>query len=418
MKYISFIVVTLMLLGSASTAFAQGVPNIQNWTAQPGYANSIQTQINALKANLGPAPSAGNAGDFLMSNGTIANYYAMSGDITCSTTTPGLCTVSATTFLLANETVTGTTANKLVKFTGAPTTGIITATTDTQGAIGLCSTNCGKVGDATIQFDGGGSCVFDGATTAGDYVTLSSTIAGDCHDTGSTTAPTTSQPIGIVLSTNAAGGTYEMYFNTINTAVQSTVFTNPMTALGDMIYGGAAPAGGATRLAGNTSTTQKVFVQTGTGSASAAPSWGTISGAGAVTCGALPALTGDTTSSAGSCATTTSAVQNNSLVPVRTTTAGATLSVALGTSINQFITLHDTITLSFSTAPTDGNVVRFKLTQSNGGSHTVTWPAAVKWSGGTAPTLTTTDGQADLVQCLYDGTTTNYMCGSVLNFTP
>jgi hypothetical protein len=142
------------------------------------------------------------------------------------------------------------------------------------------------------------------------------------------------------------------------------------------------------------------------------------SGSSGIACSVLPALTGDTTSSAGSCATTTSAVQGNSLVPHRVTTSGATLSVSLATSLNQYITLHDTITLTFSAAPADGNVVRFKLTQNNGGSHTVTWPASVKWSGGTAPTLTTTDGQADFAQCLYDGTTTNYMCSSVLNFTP
>jgi hypothetical protein len=46
---------------------------------------------------------------------------------------------------------------------------------------------------------------------------------------------------------------------------------NPMTTLGDVIYGGAS--GAATRLAGNITTTKKFFNQTGTGSASAAPSW-------------------------------------------------------------------------------------------------------------------------------------------------
>jgi hypothetical protein len=44
-----------------------------------------------------------------------------------------------------------------------------------------------------------------------------------------------------------------------------------MTTLGDVIYGGAS--GAATRLAGNITTTKKFFNQTGTGSASAAPSW-------------------------------------------------------------------------------------------------------------------------------------------------
>jgi len=53
-----------------------------------------------------------------------------------------------------------------------------------------------------------------------------------------------------------------------------TSFVNPMSALGDIIYGGAA--GAVTRLAGNTTTTKKYLQQTGDGSASAAPVWATI----------------------------------------------------------------------------------------------------------------------------------------------
>lgn len=48
-------------------------------------------------------------------------------------------------------------------------------------------------------------------------------------------------------------------------------FINPMTTLGDIIYGGAA--GTATRLAGNITTKQMFLTQTGTGSVSAAPAY-------------------------------------------------------------------------------------------------------------------------------------------------
>ena len=51
-------------------------------------------------------------------------------------------------------------------------------------------------------------------------------------------------------------------------------FNNPMQVLGDMITGGAS--GVATRVAGNTSAVRQYLTQTGTGSASAAPAWGTI----------------------------------------------------------------------------------------------------------------------------------------------
>jgi hypothetical protein len=50
--------------------------------------------------------------------------------------------------------------------------------------------------------------------------------------------------------------------------------TNPMTTLGDIIYENGTPT--AARLAGNTTTAKQFLVQTGTGSVSAAPIWGTI----------------------------------------------------------------------------------------------------------------------------------------------
>jgi hypothetical protein len=53
--------------------------------------------------------------------------------------------------------------------------------------------------------------------------------------------------------------------------------SNPMTTLGDIIYEDGTPA--AARLAGNTTSTKKVLTQTGTGSVSAAPAWGTLSNA-------------------------------------------------------------------------------------------------------------------------------------------
>jgi len=50
--------------------------------------------------------------------------------------------------------------------------------------------------------------------------------------------------------------------------------TNPMTTLGDVIYG--ASSGTATRLAGNTTTNKYFLSQTGTGTVSAVPSWSTL----------------------------------------------------------------------------------------------------------------------------------------------
>src|SRR5205823_6870216 len=111
---------------------------------------------------------------------------------------------SAIAVEVTNDTTTGTTVNKLAKLTGAPSKAVITATTDTAGAFGIVVGGAGTSGNAQIARLGTASCVFDGATTAGDYVQISSTTAGDCHDAGATFPTSGGQVLGQVLSTNAS----------------------------------------------------------------------------------------------------------------------------------------------------------------------------------------------------------------------
>src|SRR5437899_6072259 len=115
-------------------------------------------------------------------------------------------TTNATLFEIANDTTTGTTVNKLAKLTGAPSTVVIAATSDTKGIVGVVVSGAGTTGNARIAMAGVASCVFDNATTAGDYVTISSATAGDCHDAGST-RPGSGQILGLVLSTNGISAT-------------------------------------------------------------------------------------------------------------------------------------------------------------------------------------------------------------------
>jgi hypothetical protein len=106
---------------------------------------------------------------------------------------------------LANASTTGTTANSLVKLAGAPSTGVISATTDTSGIIGICQSGCGTRGTARIVYTGKATCNFDGATTAGHYVQISSSVGGDCTDAGSS-RPSSGEIIGRVLATLASAG--------------------------------------------------------------------------------------------------------------------------------------------------------------------------------------------------------------------
>lgn len=109
---------------------------------------------------------------------------------------------------VANEGTTGTTQNYLAKLTGAPSTAIVTGTSDTSGILGIVVANAGTTGSAEIAVAGTFACTFDGGTTAGNYVVPSMTTAGQCSDGGST--PPAKQIIGRVLSTNGAAGTYDV----------------------------------------------------------------------------------------------------------------------------------------------------------------------------------------------------------------
>lgn len=121
---------------------------------------------------------------------------------------------------LSNEGVTGTTVDKLVKITGAPSTAIISAISDTDSVVGVCTSGCGNTGTATIAVLGQVQCVFDGATTAGNFVVNSDATAGNCEDAGST-FPIDRAAIGRVLSTNVGAGTYTMELMTPDIAFQN-----------------------------------------------------------------------------------------------------------------------------------------------------------------------------------------------------
>jgi parallel beta-helix repeat protein len=70
-------------------------------------------------------------------------------------------------------------------------------------------------------------------------------------------------------------------------------------------------------------------------------------------------------------------------------------------------------TLTFSNPQSGGRYLIELKQPASGAAGTVTFPSTVKWSGGTAPTLTTTNGQTDIITLYYNGT--NYAASSLLN---
>jgi hypothetical protein len=189
------------------------------WEAQDSIATSLSLVFpNATPAAnslmLFPAPTNGQSQwswiaipGCLDSGGNHLNFNSATGALACGNTSSGSAQTSIT---VANAGTTGTTVNTLTKLTGTPSTAVISSAGDIGGAVGIATAGAGATGSVTITYMGVVACVFDGATVAGDYVQISATTAGNCHDTGSLSYPTSGQVIGRVLSTNSSGGTYNL----------------------------------------------------------------------------------------------------------------------------------------------------------------------------------------------------------------
>jgi hypothetical protein len=84
---------------------------------------------------------------------------------------------------------------------------------------------------------------------------------------------------------------------------------------------------------------------------------------------------------------------------------GATRTFDLTTANFFTATVDQASTFTFSNPPASGNFGTFVIELTNGAAFTITWPAAVDWPGGTAPTLTAS-GKDQLVFTTRDAGTT------------
>ena len=100
---------------------------------------------------------------------------------------------------------------------------------------------------------------------------------------------------------------------------------------------------------------------------------------------------------------------------VVTANTGTAYSINIGSGTIQNLTLTGNCVFTFPTA-TIGEQFTLFLSQDSTGSRTVTWPASVRWAGGTAPSLTTTASKTDVLSFIFNGT---YWVGFVggLNYT-
>jgi len=86
-----------------------------------------------------------------------------------------------------------------------------------------------------------------------------------------------------------------------------------------------------------------------------------------------------------------------------TANTGTAYTIDLANGSVQYLTLTGNCTYTFPT-PVAGKSFILIQKQDGTGSRTVTWPAAVKWPGGTAPTITATASKLDKYVFTADGT--------------
>jgi hypothetical protein len=171
------------------------------------------------------------------------------------------------------------------------TTGAHGLVTDADSIIAWSSADpCMVSGNFTGTVDTGVSrisaaVVGVGDGTQGDY---SGTLKA-----ANVIVPTALTLSGELIDSLSSAGTNGYILSSTGSAIKwiaNTGLTNPMTTLGDIIYGGAS--GAATRLAGNTTATPEFLTSTGASSAATAPTWTGSTGSGSVVLSASPTLTG------------------------------------------------------------------------------------------------------------------------------
>jgi hypothetical protein len=88
-----------------------------------------------------------------------------------------------------------------------------------------------------------------------------------------------------------------------------------------------------------------------------------------------------------------------------------TINWAAGEIHKSTLTANTTFTFS---NPIAGRTYQLNVIQDATGSRLVTWPGPVVWTGGSAPTLTTTPAKTDI--CFFRWTGASYLSNCLLNF--
>jgi hypothetical protein len=207
--------------GSATTAKNQA----EAASDPAGSAATVQTALNAEATTRASAVAANstaitqvqtnlNTESTARATGDSTNAAAIAAETTArQSAINGVTSVPQIRQQYTVGTASGVTAHQLVKLDGS---GNITPllTSDT-GALGIVETAAASGATAYVDLFGSGfSCQLDGTTsTINDILIASSTVAGACHDAGSSSSaiPLTTSKVGRALTATAASGTVTLF---------------------------------------------------------------------------------------------------------------------------------------------------------------------------------------------------------------
>jgi len=301
---------------------------------------------------------------------------------------------------------TGTTSTNLV-FSTAPT---FTTTIDggaTFGAFGSSTAlTMGYTGTGATSTTNISTAALTGAFTKtiniGTNGTTGSTTAINIGTSvGSTTTITGTVSLGTALPI-ASGGTNSTATPTAGGAGYGTGTAHAYTAAGTsgqplISAGSSAPAFGTLAL-GTANTNVSGTLTVTNGGTGASTLTGIIKGTGTT---AMVAATAGTDYVAPGTATNFTAQQ---YFGTSTLTDGATISWAANTQQVATVTIAGNRTMAAPTGLVSGAFYALNVIQDATGSRTMTWNTVFKWTGGTAPTLSTAANAKDFFVFRSDGT--------------
>ena len=360
-----------------STMILDGTILDADINASAAIAQSKIANLTTDLAAKAPLASPTFTGTPTLPTGTIATTQTAGNSTTAVATTAFVTTADNLKANLASPTFTGTPLST--------TAAVDTNTTQIATTAYVVGQGYAKLASATFT----GAVLFPAATTSATSIR----IAHGTAPTSPTNGDIWTTTAGIFVRVN--GATVGPLASTAGTLI------NPMTTLGDIIYGGSG--GSATRLAPNTTTTPQFLTSTGSAGVGTAPIWTGSTGSGNVVLATSPTLT---TPSIGAATGTSLALTGGSLTarPAATQDAVVIAGRAGGTSsfgvtitpttltASRTVTLAngDTTLQAGTMAITGGTLAQFAATTSSqlaGVISDETGSGALVFA--TSPTLTT-----------------------------